>query len=36
MYELLIYPIVTNDKLNIIHNHTGEEWKRLIKNIKKN
>ena len=35
MYELLIYPIVTNDKLNIIYNYTDEEWKRLIKNIKK-
>lgn len=35
MYELLIYPIVSNNNLKIIHNHTDKEWKRLEKNIKK-
>ena len=35
MYELLIYPIVSNKNLKIIHQYTDEEYKRLIKNIKK-
>lgn len=36
MYELLIYPLSSNyENEKIIHNHSPEEWSKLLKDIEK-